>query len=354
MDPDEPLLESVSFERSAGSGSASGSRRRSDAPAAVSTAAGADAAGDYIDEGEGEDDDDEASVGRGEAGAEDEEDEPSAEAPEATPLPPAGARTAPASDVNDETVQSIEAAVASLALQQQQHPVLLRQPSFTATAAPPQPAGAEHGHGEAFSPVCLPHYNSDAFLHAYIHYLDASSGLYLVLLAGSAEAFHQLSAGRALFEEQVAVRGLMPRLRMLRVPEHASSSGGGAGGRFGHTPLWSYALRFTCLHQLVASPPCPLHRTPAAAAHLAACLAQLHSLLHSPAAPGRPNKLAWFADARCVLVAARDRDMELYAVCDPLTDKATAAGLLEALRRHFGDRGIAADVTLAAAGAAGV
>ncbi|GLC37257.1 hypothetical protein PLESTB_001143000 [Pleodorina starrii] len=235
-----------------------------------------------------------------------------------------------------------------------------------------------HGHGEAFSPVCLPHYNSDAFLHAYIHYLDASAGLYLVLLSGSAEAFHQLSAARLWFEDQAGVRGILPRIRALRPPEHASagstggvsSSSGGSrhqpqqqlnvlcvenlprplGGKFGHTPLWSYVVRFQALQQAIASPPCPLHRSPAGAARLAAAYTKLHSLLHSPAAPaGRPNKLAWFSDSGAVLVAARDRDMELYLVCDPLTDKPTAMALLDAMRKHFGDRGILADVTLASA-----
>ena len=40
------------------------------------------------------------------------------------------------------------------------------------------------GAGEAFCPVCLPGYNPEAFLHAYIDYLDREAGLYLVLLAG--------------------------------------------------------------------------------------------------------------------------------------------------------------------------
>ncbi|EFJ48696.1 hypothetical protein VOLCADRAFT_120834 [Volvox carteri f. nagariensis] len=195
-----------------------------------------------------------------------------------------------------------------------------------------------HGHGEAFSPVCVPHYNSDAFLHAYIHYLDASSGLYLVLLSGSAEAFHQLSAARLWFEDQASARGLMPRMRSLCPLQHAGNSNGSTsssgvarrqqqqqlnvlsvenlprplGGKFGHTPLWSYVVRFQQLQQAIISPPCPLHRSPAGAARLAASYTQLHSLLHSPAAPGRPNKMAWFASSASVLVAARDRDMELY------------------------------------------
>lgn len=104
-------------------------------------------------------------------------------------------------------------------------------------------------------------------------------------------------------------------------------------------------MRFQALQQVAFSPPCALHRTPDGAARLTACYTQLHSLLHSPAQPSRPNKLAWFADDHAVLLACRDRDMELYLVCDPLTDKATGMGLLEALRKHFGDKTIAADVT---------
>lgn len=37
--------------------------------------------------------------------------------------------------------------------------------------------------------------------------------MYLVFLAGSAEAFHQLSAARAWFEEQAAAAGLLQRLK---------------------------------------------------------------------------------------------------------------------------------------------
>jgi hypothetical protein len=71
--------------------------------------------------------------------------------------------------------------------------------------------------------------------------------VYLVLLASSAEAFHQLSAARAWLEDTIAARGLLPRLRALRPaePTGASSSpgaaaaggsratGGGAGARGG-------------------------------------------------------------------------------------------------------------------------
>ncbi len=50
------------------------------------------------------------------------------------------------------------------------------------------PTPTRHGHGEAFSPVCLPHFNADAFLHAHIHYLDEHAGA-VGALAGRAQAW---------------------------------------------------------------------------------------------------------------------------------------------------------------------
>ncbi len=39
------------------------------------------------------------------------------------------------------------------------------------------------------------------------------AGMYLVFLAGSAEAFHQLSAARAWFQDQAGAAGLLQRLK---------------------------------------------------------------------------------------------------------------------------------------------
>ena len=52
-------------------------------------------------------------------------------------------------------------------------------------------------HGEAFTPVCLPHYNSTGNLHAYIHYLDAATHTSMVLLAGGVPDFAALSGARS-------------------------------------------------------------------------------------------------------------------------------------------------------------
>ena len=80
-----------------------------------------------------------------------------------------------------------------------------------------------NNHGEAFCPVCLPHYNDSGYLHGYIHYLDSGAGLYLVLLAGSSDAFHRMAAARAQLEQCLVALGVLKRLKKL---VQDSASGG--------------------------------------------------------------------------------------------------------------------------------
>lgn len=47
-------------------------------------------------------------------------------------------------------------------------------------------------------PVCLPGFNSTAFVHAYVSCLDEAHGVFLALVSGAADAFHRL-AGALVF-----------------------------------------------------------------------------------------------------------------------------------------------------------
>jgi vacuolar fusion protein MON1 len=61
---------------------------------------------------------------------------------------------------------------------------------------------------EAMSPVCLPRFNPAAFLHAYIHYLDAGrSGLVLALLSAHADSFFQMAEARSRMQETLDAQG---------------------------------------------------------------------------------------------------------------------------------------------------
>lgn len=68
------------------------------------------------------------------------------------------------------------------------------------------------------------------------------------------------------------------------------------------------------------------------------------SLVLEPLA--KPHKLVWLRDESCALLAVVDREMEVYCVLDALTDQALALQAAEWLRRHFGDKGVQADLLL--------
>lgn len=238
--------------------------------------------------------------------------------------------------------------------------------------------------------MCLPGYNPDAFLHAHIHYFErdacsdggaaggtdavgvassahtgaASSdpagpgpsslqgagpgagagtgpGVYLVLLAGSSETFHQLSAACGAVKQQLGKQTLLQRVLAseaqalqaaaaaaataaslapgravnggVALPVSrsvsdadagvgASGSGYGGpeslpgdvgvtghvsiealpkpvGGRFGSTPLWHFLARFPGRHQMLAALPCPVYCSLGARQQLACAYAQLYSLV---------------------------------------------------------------------------
>ena len=65
--------------------------------------------------------------------------------------------------------------------------------------------------GESWTPVCLPRFNDRGFLHAYVAFLDAGSGLCLALLAGdnAPETFATYRLMRAAIEDAFARDGVL-------------------------------------------------------------------------------------------------------------------------------------------------
>lgn len=57
-----------------------------------------------------------------------------------------------------------------------------------------------------------------------------------------------------------------------------------------------------------------------------------------PGGSSRPHKLLWVTSGRWVAALLVDRDVELYAIFDPLTEKVVGLRLIEALRRHYSER----------------
>mmetsp|Transcript_31140 Transcript_31140/g.69220 ORF Transcript_31140/g.69220 Transcript_31140/m.69220 type:complete len:674 (+) Transcript_31140:208-2229(+) len=266
-----------------------------------------------------------------------------------------------------------------------------------------------YGHGEAFCPVCLPSYNPGAFLHAYIDYLDTKAGVYLVLLAGSSDTFHQLSAARVQLQQQLSDFGVLPRLVQLLLrggaggdpmaggwaAERAAAasaaaaarlvsgqdggasdaqsagparstglgvlSGAGAagrlyieslpkpmGGRFGTTPLWHFLVRMPNKRQMFSAAPGELFTPLPAQQQLACSYAKLQSIIQDCPDITRPNRIVWIATEQYNMLACVDAECELYLTFDPLTDETTASKMSEGLRRHLLDRTVQMDLLLPA------
>ena len=65
-----------------------------------------------------------------------------------------------------------------------------------------------------------------------------------------------------------------------------------------------------------------------------------------PPPPPRLLQVVWYANDSKAMLGWVEKDVEAYLVMDPLTDKAMALRLCEALRKHFSEKHICADFFL--------
>jgi hypothetical protein len=62
-------------------------------------------------------------------------------------------------------------------------------------------------------------------------------------------------------------------------------------------------------------------------------------LAAAAASGARPHKLVWVSSSRWATGVLVDRDVEVYATLDPLTDRELGLKFVETLRRLFADKG---------------
>ncbi|XP_024535970.1 vacuolar fusion protein MON1 homolog [Selaginella moellendorffii] len=192
---------------------------------------------------------------------------------------------------------------------------------------------------ESFSPVCLPHYNPNAFVYAYVQYLTES--VYLVLISTSLDSFYHLKDCRARVEmilKKSRVLGEMSRSVErggLRVKDLSLDSQNGFTTRKpdvvrentktllgGPAGLWHFLYRSTYLDQYVASEFTPPLHTYAAQKKLFRAYQRIHFSMHDE--NGGHHKMQYRRDENYVLMYWRTSDFELYAAFDPLAEKSAA------------------------------
>ncbi|CAE6017812.1 unnamed protein product [Arabidopsis arenosa] len=194
---------------------------------------------------------------------------------------------------------------------------------------------------ESFSPICLPRYNAQAFLHAYVHFFDDDT--YVILLTTRSDAFHHLKDCRVRLED------VLLKSNILSVVQRSIAEGGmrvedvpidrrrrssttnqgqdtavpdvsvGTGGPFG---LWHFMYRSIYLDQYISSefsPPVTSHRQQKS---LYRAYQKLYASMHVKGLG--PHKTQYRRDENYTLLCWVTPDFELYAAFDPLADKAMA------------------------------
>ncbi|XP_070016808.1 vacuolar fusion protein MON1 homolog isoform X4 [Nicotiana sylvestris] len=203
---------------------------------------------------------------------------------------------------------------------------------------------------ESFSPICLPRFNSMAFLYAYVHYLDGDT--YLILLSTSSDAFYHLKDCRIRVENVLLksnVLGEIQRsmvdggMRIEDLPDDRGSRSGAVSphlGQPGHATysserfdeaflgvggpagLWHFIYRSIYLDQYVSSEFSSPINSRRQQKRLYRSYQKIYASMHEEGIG--PHKTLFKRDDNYVLLCWVTPDFELYAVFDPLADKALA------------------------------
>ncbi|KAK9682974.1 hypothetical protein RND81_10G110200 [Saponaria officinalis] len=197
---------------------------------------------------------------------------------------------------------------------------------------------------ESFSPICLPRYNSMAFLYAYVHYLEADT--YLMLLTTNSDAFYHLKECRISIEavflksnvlSEVQRSMLDGGMRVEDLPVDPSSRDRSASPHLGQNSmervqsyvgmggacgLWHFVYRSIYLDQYVSSEFSPPINTHQQQKRLYRAYQKIYSSMHDKGFG--PHKTQFRRDENYVILCWVTPDFELYAAFDPLADKALA------------------------------
>ncbi|XP_044307035.1 vacuolar fusion protein MON1 homolog A isoform X1 [Varanus komodoensis] len=178
--------------------------------------------------------------------------------------------------------------------------------------------------GEAWTPICLPKFNSSGFFHAHISYLEQDVDLCLLLISTDREDFFTMSNCKRKFQERLKKRGVYHALlEALRTPFYCASQVG--------LPDLRHFIYKSKSSGLFTSPEIDApYITEEEKERLLGLYQYLHSRAHNSARPlaniyytgSNENLLAWVTSA-----------FELYVCFSPLGTKASAVSAVNKLMK---------------------
>ncbi|KNE64339.1 hypothetical protein AMAG_09366 [Allomyces macrogynus ATCC 38327] len=176
---------------------------------------------------------------------------------------------------------------------------------FTLVTTHPQFRSSEH-----WIPVCLPKFNDQGFLFAYISYITPEMGL--VLMSSDKEAFFEMQATREAVIDYMLKNGLVLESKALDQPMYAAD--------LVHEPTCKHFIYKSKAHVQYVQSAVP---TGMALSKLTAKYAKLHAALHDRDAP---MKLLWLEgdeDGESTL-CWNSAAFELYCTWDAAVPRVTA------------------------------
>ncbi|XP_025897293.1 vacuolar fusion protein MON1 homolog A [Nothoprocta perdicaria] len=178
--------------------------------------------------------------------------------------------------------------------------------------------------GEAWTPICLPKFNSSGFFHAHISYLEQEMDLCLLLVSTDREDFFTVSDCKRRFQERLRRRGVQHALQdALRTPFYSVAQVG--------IPDLRHFIYKSKSSGLFTSPEI---EAPYVREEEKERLLGLYQYLHSRAHnSSRPLKNIYFTGPRENLLAWVTSAFELYICYSPLGTKAGAISAVNKLMK---------------------
>ncbi|KAM8799560.1 vacuolar fusion protein MON1 homolog A [Eudromia elegans] len=178
--------------------------------------------------------------------------------------------------------------------------------------------------GEAWTPICLPKFNSSGFFHAHISYLEQEMDLCLLLVSTDREDFFTVSDCKRRFQERLRRRGVQHALQdALRTPFYSVAQVG--------IPDLRHFIYKSKSSGLFTSPEI---EAPYVREEDKERLLGLYQYLHSRAHnSSRPLKNIYFTGPRENLLAWVTSAFELYICYSPLGTKAGAISAVNKLMK---------------------
>ncbi|KAM7354072.1 vacuolar fusion protein MON1 homolog [Cochliomyia hominivorax] len=172
---------------------------------------------------------------------------------------------------------------------------------------------------ENWTPICLPKFNMDGYLHAHVSYLDDESPACLLLLTVDRNDFFTLSNAKKLITEKMkrsqCLEAINESVQHLTHPKYQLNA-----QNIGIPELRHFIYKPKSTAQVLCSELVPPYTKLNEFERLEGIYCELLERVHHAA---RPLKLIFEAKSSEVILAWSTATYELYAVFEPLTKKST-------------------------------